>query len=98
MESLNIKPKDIIQYALYLISFIIFIVTMDNKIDKIGEKLSEMKIEKKEFSLEQNQTLKVMQSQLNVLGVTAELNKQNISINKADIIILNLKIDRLLDK
>ena len=98
METLNIKPKDIIQYVIYLISFIVFIVMMDNKIDKIGEAMQEMKTEKKEFSFEQNQTLKLMQSQLNVLSVTAELNKQGISINKADIIILNLKIDKLLDK
>ena len=98
METLNIRPKDIIQYAIYLVSFIVFIITMDNKIDKIGEKLAEMKVEKKEFSFEQNQILKVMQSQLNLLAVTAELNKQNISINKADIIIMNLKIDKLLDK
>ena len=98
METLNIRPKDIIQYAIYLVTFIVFIVTMDNKIDKLGEKIADMKTEKKELSTEQKQDFQLMQSKLEALGVTAELNKQNISINKADIIIINLKLDKLLNK
>lgn len=98
MEPLNIKAKDIIQYVIYLVTFIVFIVTMDNKIDKLGEKLADMKVEKKEISTEQRESFLIIQTKLESLGVTAELNKQNISINKVDIAILNEKLDKILNK
>ena len=98
MDRIDFKAKDIIQFAVYLVMFIGFIVTMDNKIDKLGEKLADMKTEKKELSLEQRQDSQMIQTKLESLGVTAELNKQNIGINKIDIAILSTKVDKLLNR
>jgi len=98
METLNIKAKDIIQYVVYLITLIAFIIKIDNKVDKLSESVAEMKIEKKEGTSEQRQNIQIIQTELKTLNVTAELNKQNISLNKADIIIINLKLDKLLNK
>jgi len=98
MEALNIKLKDIIQFALYLVMFVGFLITMDNKIDKLAENLHDLKTEKKEVSAEQKQDFQIVESKLENLGVTAELNKQNITLNKADIILINIKLDKLLNR
>jgi len=98
MEALNIKLKDIIQFALYLVMFVGFLITMDNKIDKLAENLHDLKTEKKEVSAEQRQDFQIVETKLENLGVTAELNKQNIELNKADIDLINIKLDRILNK
>ena len=98
MEALNIKLKDIIQFALYLVMFVGFLITMDNKIDKLAENVHDLKTEKKEVSQEQRQDFQIIQSKLENLGVTAELNKQNIELNKADIDLINIKLDKILNR
>ena len=98
MEALNIKLKDIIQFAIYLVMFVGFLITMDNKIDKLAENLHDLKTEKKEGSAEQRQDFQIVETKLENLGVTAELNKQNIELNKADIDLINIKLDRILNK
>ena len=105
MEKIDWKLKDVINYVIYLIPFVVFIATMDKKIDKLAEnqinlqlKIDEMKIEKKEVSLEQKQFNYMIQAEVKSLAVTAEVNKTNIGINKIDIGLLNAKVDKLLDK
>jgi len=98
MDTLNIKAKDIIQYAVYLITLTLYIVTINNKLDNVSETVNEWKADKKEVNLEQRQNNQIIQNELKMLGIKAELNRQNIDLNKADIEIIKIKIDRLLSK
>lgn len=94
----DFKLKDIILYVTYLITGTIFIIKIDSKVDRLDDSVKEFKIEKKEISLEQRQGNQIIQEELKSLRVMAEVNRSNINLNKADILLINMKLDKLLNK
>jgi len=97
-EGLNFRVKDIIQYAVYLVTLTLFIVSINNKVDNVSEVLAELKADRKDYGNEYKATNSLIQNDLKTLTIRAELNRQNIELNKADIEMLKFKVDKILNK
>lgn len=95
MEPLNFKIKDLVQYVIYLITLIVFIVSMNNKVDNMGATLTEWRAEKKETGSESKANNQIIQNDLKALIIRAELNRANIELMKADIEVLKYKMDNI---
>ena len=97
-EGLNFRVKDIVQYAVYLVTLTLFIVSINNKVDNVSEVLAELKADRKDYGNEFKATNSLIQNDLKTLTIRAELNRQNIELNKADIEMLKFKVDKILNK
>jgi len=97
-ESLNFRVKDIVQYAVYLVTLTLFIVSINNKVDNVSEVLAELKADRKDYGNEYKATNLLIQNDLKTLTIRAELNRQNIELNKADIEMLKFKVDKILNR
>lgn len=82
MESLNIKIKDVVQFIIYLISFAIFVISINNKVDLAIVTISEIKINNKENLIDYKTVNEQMKNQIQNNKNQIELMKQDIDMIK----------------
>ena len=88
LENVNFKAKDVIQFGIYLISAVIFFISMSAKVDKVSDAVEELKSDRKEASGETRTSGFITQNDIKALQIRAELNRQNIEVLKADVEML----------
>ena len=82
-DNLDIKIKDVIQSAIYIIMFMIFVISMNNKIDLAIVTINEIKTGAKETQSDYKNINEQMKNQI-------QLNKNQIELLKQDIEMIKL--------
>ncbi len=82
LENLNIKIKDVLQLAIYIIGGTMFFIGISNKVDSLEQAVHEMKSEKKEISNDDKLVKQQLQNQINATSLQVELLKQDVRMIK----------------
>ena len=88
LENINFRSKDVIQFAIYIISITVLFLSLSSKVDNLAIAFDEFKTDKKESTFENKSSNVIIQNELKTLNIRAELNRQNIEIMKSDIEML----------
>ena len=88
LENINFRSKDVIQFAIYIVSITVLFLSLSSKVDNLAIAFEEFKTDKKETSFENKSSTVIIQNELKTLNIRAELNRQNIEIMKSDIEML----------
>ena len=88
LENINFRSKDVIQFAIYIISITVLFISVSAKLDNLAIAFDEFKTDKKESTFENKSSNVIIQNELKTLNIRAELNRQNIEIMKSDIEML----------
>lgn len=88
LENINFRSKDVIQFAIYIISITVLFISVSAKLDNLAVAFDEFKTDKKESTFENKSSNVIIQNELKTLNIRAELNRQNIEIMKSDIEML----------
>jgi archaellum component FlaC len=82
LEDLNIKIKDVVQLAIYIIGGTMFFIGISNKVDSLEKAVNEIKSEKKEVSNDDKLIKQQLQNQINATSLQVELLKQDVQMIK----------------
>ena len=88
LENINFRSKDVIQFAIYIVSITVLFLSLSSKVDNLAIAFEEFKTDKKESTFENKSSNVIIQNELKTLNIRAELNRQNIEIMKSDIEML----------
>lgn len=78
----EIKLKDVVQSVALLIGGIIFIVTMNAKIDALTSAINELKDNSNKQSISNDLSIKALQNQVSTQGVQISLMQKDIDMLK----------------
>ena len=95
LDETKFKAKDVIQFGIYIITATVLFISLMSKVDNLTESVSELKIDRKEYSGESKSYNSLIQNELKTLSIRAELNRQNIEIIKSDIEMLKMQYQNL---
>ena len=95
LENINFRSKDVIQFAIYIISITVLFISVSAKLDNLAVAFDEFKTDKKESTFENKSSNVIIQNELKTLNIRAELNRQNIEIMKSDIEMLKAQYQNI---
>lgn len=82
LNDLKISVNDVVKFSIYFLPSVIFVVSMNNKVDTLTDAVNELKSGNKEYSADAKITNQNLQNQVNANSLQIKLMAQDIEMIK----------------